>query len=152
MLLSGFEEENFANYKKPSMTIGFPSCTFKCGKWCQNYSLASSKRVTVDDARLVQRYMGNPITHAIVCAGLDPFDSYDMLVRLIASFRKVTRDDIVVYTGYDECEVVRLVDGLRAFDNIVVKFGRYVPDDVPVFDDVLGVELASSNQYAVRIS
>lgn len=152
MLLSGFEEENFANYKKPSMTIGFPSCTFKCGGWCQNYDLASSKRVSVDDAKLVRRYIDNPITHAIVCAGLDPFDSYDMLVRLIASFRKATRDDIVVYTGYDECEVVRLVDGLRVFDNIVVKFGRYVPDDVPVFDDVLGVELASSNQYAVRIS
>lgn len=152
MLLSGFEEENFANYKKPSMTIGFPSCTFKCGKWCQNYNLASSKRVTIDDARLVQRYVNNPITHAIICAGLDPFDSYEMLVHLIEAFRKATDDDIVVYTGYDEDEVIELVNGLRRFDNIIVKFGRYIPDGTPIFDDVLGIELVSSNQYAVRIS
>ena len=32
MLLSGFVEENFTDYKYPTMTIGFPNCTFKCGE------------------------------------------------------------------------------------------------------------------------
>jgi hypothetical protein len=32
--------------------------------------------------------------------------------------------------------------------NIIVKFGRYRPNQEPHFDKVLGVELASDNQYA----
>jgi hypothetical protein len=38
------------------------------------------------------------------------------------------------------------------FDNIIVKFGRFIPDDEKRFDEVLGVELASHNQYAEVIS
>jgi hypothetical protein len=37
------------------------------------------------------------------------------------------------------------------FDNIVIKFGRYRPGQQKHFDEVLGVELASDNQYAKRI-
>lgn len=34
---------------------------------------------------------------------------------------------------------------------IIIKFGRYVPGSVPIQDPVLGVTLASSNQYAERL-
>lgn len=152
MLLSGFEEENFANYYKPSMTIGFPSCDFKCGRWCQNYALKDSKRVCIDDTKLVDRYLSNPLTSAIVCAGLDPMDSFDMLLHLVETFRRQTNDDIVIYTGYNEEEVTDETACLSRFKNIIVKYGRYVPDDEGTFDDVLGVRLASQNQYAVKIS
>ena len=27
-------DEDFVNYKKPSMFIGFPNCTWKCEKEC----------------------------------------------------------------------------------------------------------------------
>ena len=35
--------------------------------------------------------------------------------------------------------------------NIIVKFGRYIPDTDQRYDEVLGVILASDNQYAERL-
>ena len=37
------------------------------------------------------------------------------------------------------------------FTNIIIKFGRYIPNQKPHYDEVLGVNLASDNQYAERI-
>ena len=36
------------------------------------------------------------------------------------------------------------------YDNIVVKFGRFRPNQDPHYDNVLGVKLASNNQYAKK--
>ena len=59
---------------------------------------------------------------------------------------------MVIYTGYYPDEVTAILDKLQKFDNIVVKFGRYIPNTKSCFDKELGVTLASDNQYAVRIS
>jgi len=32
MIIKGLIDEDFVNYKKPSMTIMMPYCTFKCDK------------------------------------------------------------------------------------------------------------------------
>ena len=32
MLIKGIIDEDFLNYKKPSMVIAFPHCSFKCEK------------------------------------------------------------------------------------------------------------------------
>jgi len=108
---------------------------------------------------LVKRYINNPITHAIICAGLEPFDSPLALPELVKEFRKYTNDDIVIYTGYRKDELVNGFDSLKeAYNkiqqckNIIIKFGRFVPNEEPHYDAVLGVKLASSNQYAERIS
>ena len=37
---------------------------------------------------------------------------------------------------------------LEQFGNIIIKFGRFIPNSLHKFDDILGVELASNNQYA----
>ena len=37
------------------------------------------------------------------------------------------------------------------YDNIIIKFGRYIPNQQSHFDIVLGVNLASDNQYAERL-
>jgi hypothetical protein len=37
------------------------------------------------------------------------------------------------------------------YKNIIIKYGRYIPNQTPHYDEVLGVYLASDNQYAVRI-
>ena len=34
------------------------------------------------------------------------------------------------------------------FKNIIIKFGRYVPNQKEHYDEILGINLASSNQYA----
>ncbi len=173
----GLIDEDFINYKKPAMVIEFPKCSFKCDKEfgtriCQNGSLASAPRIMVSKQELIDRYMNNPITEAIVCQGLEPFDSVEDLFALIDYFREATKDDIVIYTGYtkeelEESQIYRmtgikedeittekisLLTFLKKYDNIIIKYGRYKPFDSPHYDEVLGVNLASDNQYAERIS
>lgn len=149
--------EDFTNYKKPSMYIAFPSCTFKCErecgqKICQNSSLVQSTTLEVGVKSIVNKYINNPITSAIVIGGLEPLDSKEDLFILISYFRVSTQDDIVIYTGYKEEEIKNQLQYLRAYRNIIVKFGRFIPNQQPHYDDVLGVMLASDNQYAERIS
>lgn len=157
MFIKQLVDEDFINYKKPSMFIGFPSCTFKCEKecgehCCQNSALAQTPINNIGVKTIVNRYINNPITSAIVCGGLEPFDSWDDLFQLISYMRVVTDDDIVVFTGYNENEIEEKVNKLKHFKNIIIKFGRYVPNQQPHYDDVLGIKLASDNQYTRRIS
>ena len=151
-------DEDFVNYKKPSMFIGFPSCTWKCEKecgqkMCQNKELALFPNIEVSYETIVDRYMQNPITKAIVCGGLEPFDNWEDLVNLIHEFRKHTQDFIIIYSGFYLSEINDKVEYLKQnYDNIIIKFGRFVPNQEPHYDEVLGIKLASPNQYAERIS
>lgn len=158
MKIKGIRDEDFTQYKKPSMFIAFPKCDFKCEKdcgkkICQNSQLATSDSIEVTELSVVERYLKNPITQAIVIGGLEPFDSWMELMRLVSLFRTETQDDIVIYTGYKKREIENnMLRYLSAYRNIIVKFGRYVPDQQSHYDEVLGVSLASPNQYAERIS
>lgn len=138
------------------MFIGFPTCDFKCErecgkKMCQNSELAKAPDIEISYEDIVDRYMSNDMTSAIVLGGLEPFLSPADVVRLIHCFRQKTEDDIVIYTGYNEDEV-QIIPYLTPYKNIIIKFGRYVPDQESHLDEVLGVKLASTNQYAKRIS
>ena len=153
MLIKGIIDEDFINYKKPCMVIEFPYCSFKCGKQvCQNGALANSPNINIERMDLVDRYLKNDITQSIVMQGLEPCDSWDDLITLIFLFRCYTNDDIVIYTGYNESEVSEQIERLRYFKNIIIKFGRYIPNQQAHYDDILGVNLASNNQYAEKIS
>ena len=153
MKIKGLMTEDFVNYKKASMTIIFPYCTFKCGKdYCQNSSLAKTPIIEISIDDLVNRYINNPITEAVVMQGLEPFDSWNDLKEFVQKLREYSNDDIVIYTGYNKDEVIEYVKELSIYPNIIVKFGRYIPNQEKHFDDVLGVYLASDNQYAERIS
>lgn len=158
MIIKGLLDEDFINYKEPSMFISFPHCSFKCDKesgknLCQNSSLSKSPNIDVDIEKIVDRFMNNDITKAIVFGGLEPLDSFDDVMETIKLVRsKDCLCDIVIYTGYYENEVQEYIDKLKKFKNIIVKFGRYIPDNKPHYDDILCVYLASDNQYAVKIS
>lgn len=157
MLVKGIREEDFCQYIVPSMFVIFPKCTFKCEKecgkaCCQNSELAKANTKDVPVERIVSHYMSNPITSALVCGGLEPFDSFEDLFDLIEKFREETSDTIVIYTGYYKEEIKGYISALQRFGNIIVKFGRFIPDIDSRFDPVLGVQLASFNQYAERIS
>lgn len=159
MILKGIIDEDFINYKKPSMTLMFPKCNFKCDKECgkqvcQNSELASAPVVSTTYATIYHRYAQNPITSAIVMQGLEPLDSInDVLgfIQYVRHFEKCT-DDIVIYTGYKE-EEIESIHALKTLGeiNIYIKFGRYIPDQESHYDEVLGVKLASNNQYAKKI-
>ena len=153
MKIKGLITEDFVNYKKASMTIIFPYCTFKCGKdYCQNSPLAKSPIIEISIDDLVNRYINNPITEAIVMQGLEPFDSWNDLREFVQKLREYSNDDIVIYTGYNKEEIIDKVEILRKYKNIIIKYGRFLYNDKPIFDDILGITLASSNQYAERIS
>jgi len=156
MIIKQLVDEDFVNYKKPSMFIAFPSCTFKCEKecgqkMCQNSSLVKSPNINISINSLIERYMSNPITHAVVCGGLEPFDSWEELQCFIMNFRYWCGDDIVIYTGYNKDEVEDKLKWLRLYEPIIIKFGRYIPNQQKHYDDTLGVYLASDNQYGVEI-
>ena len=156
--IRGLIEEDFVNYKKPSMYIAFPYCTFKCDtecgySVCQNSSLIENTNIiNIDEQIIIDRYIKNPITHSIVISGLEPFDSFNELIILIKSFREKTLDDIVIYSGYNKEEITSYIEELKQFKNIVIKFGRFIPNQEKHYDEVLQVTLASPNQYGEKIS
>ena len=151
--LKGVIDEDFVNYRVPSMTIMFPYCSFKCGEnICQNSPLAKEKAISVDIDMLCNRYINNPISEALVCQGLEPLDSFDELIDLIKCFRQKCNDCIVIYTGYDKWEIEEKIRTLSQYENIIIKYGRYIPNQETHYDDILGVNLASDNQYAEIIS
>lgn len=158
MLIKGVIFCDLINYKKPSMIIEFPTCKdFKCdrdcGKQvCQNAPMVLEPNIPVLVKDLIKQYMEDDMCHAIVCQGLEPMDSWLDLYYMIQLFRKETNDDIVIYTGYTEEEVKDKVFLLDLFPNIIIKYGRYIPGQEPHYDEVLGVNLASDNQYAKKIS
>ena len=157
MIIKNLIDEDFTNYKLPSMFVGFPSCNFKCEKECgmrvcQNGILATSPNISISIDEIIVRYMSNFITNAIVIGGLEPFDDFDVLLVFVDKLRACTNDDIVIYTGYYENEIETQIDTLKQYKNIVIKFGRYIPNQKPHYDEILGVYLASDNQYAKKIS
>lgn len=159
-------DEDFVNYKKPSMFIGMPHCTFKCDKECgynvcQNSELAAAQKIKMDALEIALRFYNNPISEAIVFGGLEPFDSFGQMCEIISilwslwncSFDIKEMPDIVIYTGYYPDEIKDMLKTLKIYENtnIIIKFGRFIPNKPHRFDNVLGVELSSDNQYAKRL-
>ena len=153
MKIKGLISEDFVNYKKPAMTIMFPYCTFKCGtEYCQNSPLAKLENIELSITDIINRYIDNPITESVVMQGLEPFDSWNDLIEFVKQLRELCDDDIVIYTGYNKEEIIDKVETLCKYKNIVIKFGRYIPNQEKHYDEVLGVYLASSNQRGEKIS
>lgn len=157
MILKGLVDEDFVNYKKPSMFVIFPRCSFKCDhengtQDCQNWCLVKEPDINVSVDSVVGRYTSNGITKAIVCGGLEPMDSFDDVVELVTAVRsRGIMDDFVIYTGYNKEEVQDKIRILANFKNIIIKYGRFRPGQKHHFDEVLGVELASDNQYSEKL-
>lgn len=158
MKILGIIEEDFIQYKEPSMVVMLPYCTFKCEKdagctgMCQNGSLVYRPKMEVSEETLIKRFMNNQITSALVLSGLEPFDSKDDIMNLIREFRNTTESTIVIYSGYNKDEIDdEVIQELHNLGNVIIKFGRYIPNQTKRFDEVLGVYLASDNQYAERI-
>lgn len=97
-------------------------------------------------------YLNDGLEESIVFGGLEPLLQFNELVSLISKFREKTEDDIVIYTGYYPSEIEKEINILKKFSNIIIKFGRYIPNRCTRYDEILGVTLASDNQYAEKIS
>lgn len=161
MIVKGINYEDFLQYKKVSVFIICPFCDFKCdieagSQICQNSSLAKAETFNVETETLIKNYLDNPISKSIVFGGLEPLTdkTFPEILDFISLLRNKYNclDDIVIYTGYYKEEVMNKLVELKKYNNIIVKFGRYIPEQTSHFDEVLGIDLASNNQYAEKIS
>lgn len=162
MTLLDIVDYDIVNYKDPAMFLIFSICKgFKCEKEnnesCPNRSLESMNKVEISAESVFQRYDNNELTRAIVCGGLEPFDTPEDLVELILTLQKHDfSGTLVIYTGYnkDETEVDSILYTLYkqkpCFD-FIIKFGRYLKkQNRSTYCDELGINLASSNQFAIK--
>ena len=161
MKIKDIIDENFQDYKKPSMMIATCKCDWKCCteqgldvSICQNSSIAKQKDYEVSIEDLLDRYLNNPITSAIVIGGLEPMLQFQDILQLVNCLRleKLCNDPIVIYTGYYPSEINKQINELKQYKNIIIKFGRFIPNSEKRYDNVLGITLNSKNQYAERIS
>lgn len=154
--VKGIIWQDLVNYKKISTTIMFPTCSFKCDKengvqLCQNKGLAAAPSQIVDVNDIIDRHMQNPLTQAIVLQGLEPLDDLFGVYTVAAVLKeKNCKDDLVIYTGYNKDEINPAhLQNIAFFlpGHLIIKWGRYIPNQSPHYDQVLGVNLASDNQY-----
>ena len=153
-------EERFEDYKLPSMFIGTCHCDWKCchdGGFsvtvCQNNAIASQPDIDIPSNEIYNMYVNNKLTSAIVIGGLEPMLQFRDMFNLISYFRKHGCEDMfVIYTGYYKNEILLEIEELKQFKNIIIKFGRYVPNKEKHYDPILGVELSNDEQYAEVIS
>lgn len=153
-------EDNYQDYKKPSVKIITHICDFKCCteqgldvSVCANHPYAGNPPKKVPNESILGFFEHNrSICRSIVFGGLEPLKQTSELYHLCKYLRENGIDEeIVIYTGYYPEELnphdMLLIISLK---NIIIKFGRYIPNASPRFDEVLGVELISDNQYAVK--
>ena len=160
MKTKGILVEDFVNYKLPSMFIISSKCDWKCCKEqgfkisvCQNSMVSLNPTIDLDNSTIYDFYANNDITKAVIVGGLEPFLQFDEVKDLISYFRcREENCDFVIYTGYYPYEIHDKLEILSSYENIVIKFGRYIPSLPSIYDETLGVTLASNNQYAKRIS
>ena len=152
-------DENFQDYKKPSMLLATCYCDWKCLKEqgldlsiCQNSELIKQKIIDISIEIIIDRYINNPITNAIIIAGLEPILQFNEVIQFIREFRNASNDDIVIFTGYYPNEIKNRIEELKKYKNIIIKFGRYKYNSNKKYDEVLGVWLISDNQFAKKIS
>lgn len=154
-------DEDFLQYRTGCLFIGAPTCTWKCcddcgapHSMCQNYSWSKEKVKEISNEDIYKRFNTNKLTDGIVFGGLEPMDNFFEIIAFISYVRKTAKDNcpIIIYTGYYEDEITDKINVLKSLTtNIIMKFGRYKPGFEPHYDEVLGVELASPNQYGAKI-
>lgn len=160
MQVKNIIELDYSNYKKASMFIATCKCDWKCcteqkmnKSICQNSALSMQENIEIPIDEIFNRYSSNPLTKAIVIGGLEPFLQFEEIYNLIKYFRENNcEDDFVIYTGYYLYEIEDYVKKLKQFNNIILKVGRYVPTLTKRYDELLGVDLISNNQYGIKIS
>lgn len=161
MIIKTLVEEDFINFKLPCMYIGTAYCNGKCCKEagiplsvCHNDAWRKAATIDIGNRDMIERYISNNITHAICFAGLEPLEQFDDVLNIVSLLRDEyhCHDTVVIYTGFNKNEILSQIYSLKQFDNIIIKFGRYIPNHTRHYDETLGVYLASDNQYAEKIS
>lgn len=146
--------DDVVDYKKTAILLAFPNC-FKYCRGCQNEHLRNRQPNLHKVDKIVKLYNRLDEHQAIVCAGLDPFDSLADLEKLIIAFNNNDKPvDFVIYTGYNYENVKynyihENMYKLITNDNfkLIIKYGQYDENNKNKYvSDILGVELIGDNQ------
>ena len=149
-------ECDLVNYKDPTFMIASGiSCTFKCERECgervcQTHPRLKEEVINYTISNAIWRYDRQSLSTSITFQGLEPLDNIIQLIWFLVEFRKNHNDKVIIWTGYteDECEpFINLLKELN-ISNIIIKFGRYVPNKESHFDELLGVILSNPEQYS----
>ena len=159
MKLKGIIDCDFTNYKEPVLTLEFPNCDFKCDNLnncqvCQNSALMHEPDIEIPFKKIWELYKQNPLTKGFCLQGLEPLDSISEVLEFIKYIRgnNLCKDPIIIYTGYNKEEATKFIYQITEYANIIIKWGRFILGDEPHYDKILGVKLASNNQYAEKIT
>lgn len=151
--------EVFQDYKKSALLLCTCFCDWKCctelgrdKSMCQNSTLKEVAIKKIPFSEIFDMVTRNTVIDAVIFGGLEPFIQINQVIQCIEYLRErgMTKD-ILIYTGYyieeiDEAIIERLKES-----DVILKCGRYIPDRPPKFDDILGVTLASDNQYSIEL-
>jgi uncharacterized radical SAM superfamily protein len=144
--------ETFVDYKKTGLYVSGSRCDLKC-KECFNENLKHSPTIKINPIQFVEDYIiKNQVIESVIFSGLNWFDKFEDLIQLVNCIRVKSDIDIVIYTGYKESEVLNEIDMLKENKNIIVKFGRFIPNQEPIWDELGGIYLANKGQYFKKIS
>ena len=159
MRLKTYVDESFEYYQEPVLLVATTTCDFKCCvehnlpmTVCQNEPWMKNPNYEIPNTMLIQMYNNNPITKAICFAGFEPFKQWEDIQTFVSEFRETNDDLLIFYTGYYKDEIQDKINWLKQYPNIIIKYGRYIPNQQPHYDPVLGIQLASQNQYAEVLS
>lgn len=151
--------DDTTDYKDTSLLLVFPTCKGKC-EGCQNWRLFNTESKKYSLKSIIDLYKNMETHKAIVCAGLEPFDSFIELKVLFEEILKLNKiTDFIIYTGYEKEEISFLVDELLKIfkknstyseNKLIIKYGRYDKNKSEKwYSDSLDVDLATNNQYVI---
>lgn len=170
--------DNITDYKKTSLFLVFPYCSGKCGDKCQNKHLRTMSKTKYKNRDIIKLYQSLDTHEAVVCGGLEPFDSFDELLQLMRDFSYQDKNvDFVIYTGYDYANnpgypytkenssayfyakdafnmLIKYWPMGTNKGNLIIKFGPYDENRINKswHSNVLGVDLATDNQAVIVVS
>lgn len=150
--------EVFQDYKKSALLLCCISCDWKCCieagidvSVCQNHNIIKQREVYLPFDVILNK-VNLSITDSIIFGGLEPLLQSDEVCGLIEYLREQgVKKDILVYTGYYIEEIDKEVIKRLKNCHVILKCGRYIPNKPKKFDKILGITLASDNQYSVQL-
>jgi len=154
MKLKQILHETYGDYKECSMLLIADNCINKC-EGCHNQHLLQLESKIFPDEEIIKRFVENPLSKAIIFGGLEPMDQAEEVEKFIfTAINMGIACPIIIYTSYNPLSYVfrcsNVMEAIKQYlGKVIIKHGPYKKDLKPVFNEDLGVTLASSNQYTI---
>ena len=150
--------EVFQDYKKSALLLCTCYCDWKCcaesgldQSLCQNSRIAKQREIKTPFASILKKVNAS-FTDAVIFGGLEPMMQVDEVIQCIEYLRlNGVKKDIIIYTGYYLEEIDSNILYRLSQNKVILKCGRFIPNRSSKYDPILGVVLASDNQYGVYL-